>query len=540
MKLETRLRNRRRSAQLRDATNAREAELDELRSRLGADLLAFEDRRDAAIAEIPDWADVDRDEVAALFDARIDDDTPALGPRVVAYGAARVDTFVRVWLSVPGIDPDDGAGPDDVARWEMELGELRARLEEIRNAAREAASAAEKQLGEHLEAVLAALEDARESGEEVLLQGVEEGALEAGADARKKEASLWEEQRERAAIVRDAWAPLEELVFEGVDIAVAGLARLEQLTKRVAADMAAAYPELVDAAHPPGPMRLRKFVMPPPTPVTRDASSPSFVVDDARRVTEPMSAPYETEEFAREVLAAARDTEPPARATPPPLPEPEAESDPVVVETPPLRRPVRPDPTPTPARDSTRDETTHRIRSGWQPVRLLESAMVLGIPVVYTAVLFVATLFYEVGLVSNPYHASDVALPLWLGCAGCVFILPAILGWRVIWNPDWRPRFVRWQRLREDTVMRIDADGLTLGENRLVWDEASALLRKSSRVEPTWVLEVDAPHVHLFFAAEATANEWARRRVDGAPGVPLNAWYIGEDTLLEIARRVQG
>lgn len=529
VKLETRLRNRRRAAQLRELHQNLEGDLETLRSTLGHALNEYEGTLSDALDVLPGWANVDRAQVRELFAITNLGEDVMLGPRAVALAAARVEVFVDAWLG-RGLDPDDPLPLGSLERWSEDLAEVRVLLARVREESRGAAASAENTLGSKLDAVLASLEEAREEREEALLEEVERGNVAAGEAARKREAKLWEEQREKASVMRERWSPLEELVFIGIDSTIGGIDYLEGMVDAVADGMTQAFPDLDPKAARRG-KRVRKITQPPPLPTRRQEGSPSSVVDDARRETEPLDV-FRTEELEREVEALVTsdllplvDEPPPLPAVPPrtkPAPAPPAPARPVATDHP----------------NIVYDEAVFRVVTGWQEVQRAEQLLVLAPPAVYTAFLFIWVLAYHVGIFDrNPFDAWNAALPLFLGCASCLFLLPAILGWRVEWSADWRPSVLRWQRKREDSVLRVAPDSLRLGESDVRWDLARGRMFRSGKVERYWYLELSERGRTVELGAPATdLGAWEACQ-DVTPPRKL-AWHVSEETVLEIAHRV--
>jgi hypothetical protein len=445
--VETRIRIRKRDAVRRTALAELDDRFEELRHELTHALQDFEERVDACIESLPDWAGDELDDVDDAFQIQVGKGDPVrVGPRAAAVLAARLEEWAQIWLSPDGEGPEDGFDDDAGQKWADELDELDDALSQLEREARGAATAAGESLGGKLDELLANLEADREEGEEALEKAVAEGDVDAGEEAREREAKLWEEQRKKAAEVREAWEPLEELAFEGAETTVEYVAVMREILETAVDSMLTAYPELREPARDwvkSDAKRIFKIQPPPKRQKTRDPNSPSFDIDEPRRKTEPLGE-NRTEEYPRT-----------APATPAPVPR----------NTP--APPAREHPT-------SWDEAVFRVWKGWEAVVWTEIALVAGPPAAYTAFLAAVTLAYWGGaLTDNPFHRWAWAFPVFAGLAAYGLVVPLFLQWRVRWTAG-RPHIVRWEEHRRDAVLRIGTDAVELGEQKIHYRTGSA------------------------------------------------------------------
>lgn len=510
-----------------------EQDLDELNSMLAEALADFEGRLESTLAALPSWFDSDDKELGELFLVELPDGDPvSIGPRAASAAAAHVDAFVRARLSTAGGDLPYHFDEQAAAEWRDELDELDDRLGEIERRARKAATSAERELGARLDAALASLDHQREQDEEALRKEVALGRVKPGEQARKKEAKLWEEQREKASALREGWGPLEELPFEGADLTVGTVTRLRKILESAVDALIAAYPELRssagDWAKPTG-KRARKFNVPRPMPKKRDPGSPSFEVDDARRITEPID-PTSTQEYQRHVERPLHDTSPPPIPTATPAP------------------PIRPTPSPsalatTSPADATAplptvDEPAQRVLAGWDRVRASEIALIVGPPIAYIAFLLLATVGYGVGLADeNPFRRWHWAFGVFIGAAAYLIVMPALMSWRVRWDDRW-PILVRYHVTRQDSFVRVAPDAVIVGGERMPFDGVTPDLQRSNvENQRGWALILQKGEQELSFRATATIDRWNDSDIPYVDDVPDSYWNVSEETLLRIAQR---
>lgn len=425
-------------------------ELDALRSDLAAVLNDFEGRLDACIDELPEASSIDPDAIDAAFQVEVgtleEGETVRVGPRAAAVLAALLEDWIEGWISPDGASPEEGFNEQMAADWADELDDLDDALSHLERVARRATTDAEQTLGEMLDEALAALEEEREAAEEELRRQVTEGEVDAGEEAREQEAKLWDEQRQNAAAIRRAWEPLEELAFEGAEVTVAQVARMREILETAVDTMLAAYPELREAARDwvkSDAKRIFKIQPPPKRKKKRDPNSPSFDVDEPRRVTEPLDE-TRTADYPRS-----------AASTPAPTPRPKRREHP-----------------------ATWDEAVFSIWKGWEPVAWTEIALVAGPPAAYMAFLAVMTVAYQVGVLDdNPFHQWAWAFPVFAGLGAYGLVVPLFLQWRVRWD-EGHPHIVRWDEHRRDAVLRVDAEAIELGEQKIHYRTGSARLSK--------------------------------------------------------------
>lgn len=538
------IRNRKRAAKLAGASGALESELDELQTTLSSALTEFEALIDECVDGVPDWANVDREELRELYFTTIADQRVSIGPRAAAIAAARVETFVRAWVS--GDDDGRPASFDDgaAASWGEELDALGALIESVAEQGREAARVADERLSTRLDEVLAQIEEKRESGEsgvdpqlDALRRKLRTGKVGAALLKRQSEADLLEEQRRKSEELREAWAGLEQLAFAGAEMSVDGSERLRGVLESTIEAVVAAYPELASVAEGwvevNQPIRKRQFNAPPPLPAEDREGSPSSVadVDDAHRVTEPI-APTRTEEYARELvsedapeLSGPRvrfDTDPPRTAQDTPLaPAGATATMEVSVALEEFQEPA------------------FRVTTTWQPVPYSEVALVLAPPAVYTVFITGAALLYQLGLWSeNPFRLWPWALPSFGAFALWALGLPAILNWRVEW--DGRvPRPMRLSERRQEGFADIDAVAARIDGHRFDFAVTEATLdRWRSPSGRGWTLTLtDDGGASTMFASEATSARWQDSNAPCDPEEPLGCWRVSEEALLQLADR---
>jgi hypothetical protein len=238
----------RRASILRLTLDGLEADLDDLRDELIDALESFEGELRDATETLPDWLAVEPAALRELFQLPADGERPAsvLGPRTVALAAAGVEQFVQDWLS----DPADTLSTDEAAAYESDFTSRHAVIDRYETFSRHTASDAGKTLADWLDGILTELEDTRERDEAALRQLVSEGAIGKGRDARAEIAQLWEEQRARAAEVKEQWARLERLTFRGLELTIEGLAELRDFLERADAGVRGAYDALEEYSEP--------------------------------------------------------------------------------------------------------------------------------------------------------------------------------------------------------------------------------------------------------------------------------------------------
>jgi len=221
-------------------------ELDDLRDELGEALRSFEGRLRGLSRQTPEWSVVGPDDIRELFDLPIDGsyEEARLGPRAVAVAAAELERFIDHWLA----DEPPESSPDatQLREFSDDAHAFVETLEVIGTTARRRADHAHRRLDDWRDSSFAELNELRESDIEAIQDLIEEGDLESGHDARLERATVWEEQRDRAAELTDYATTLHNLLEEGRDRTVAGLRGLADLFNRTCDALESIHPELAD------------------------------------------------------------------------------------------------------------------------------------------------------------------------------------------------------------------------------------------------------------------------------------------------------
>ena len=195
-----------------------EDDLDDLRDRLAQELDTYEGRIAKASNGMPIWLKIDPAWIREWFQFDFDEMRLVLGPRVVAFGASRVETLFRTNFR------DQSPGES----FAQELEDVTQFLQRLSENTRVGAEEAQEQLADVLDEVLLDIEEKREKDEHALRQLVSSGDVERGEETQKEIADLWEEQRARAKEAKAAWEVLERLVFEGLEHVGEGIEELEE------------------------------------------------------------------------------------------------------------------------------------------------------------------------------------------------------------------------------------------------------------------------------------------------------------------------
>lgn len=385
-----------------------EDDLDDLRDRLAQDLDTYEGRISKASNGMPIWLKIDPAWIREWFQFEFDEMRLVLGPRVVAFGASRVETLFRT--NFVGKSPDES--------FAEELEEVDEFLQKLSERTRIGAEEAQDQLAEILDEVLLDIEEKREKDEHALRQLVSSGDVERGEETQKEIADLWEEQRARAKEAKAAWETLERLVFEGLEYVGEGLEELE---------------EFLDL------MRGLVFGVKPKEKVV--------VPDESSRKTEKL--PTEgTSEWERESAEVWGPTDPDVGPTAPmdsvkefddePVEE-ESDSEPVVeeeaveeeaVEEVVEEEPVEEELEEAPKVVSVRGVAS-RVIDEWAPISALEFLVVAG-PFIVFSIVFGTML--QMG--GTPVWFRPWVFPVGFGTVATWLVLGAIVRhWRMTWPP---------------------------------------------------------------------------------------------------------
>lgn len=385
-----------------------EDDLDDLRDRLAQDLDTYEGRISKASNGMPIWLKIDPAWIREWFQFEFDEMRLVLGPRVVAFGASRVETLFRT--NFVGKSPDES--------FAEELEEVGEFLQKLSERTRIGAEEAQDQLADILDAVLLDIEEKREKDEHALRQLVSSGDVERGEETQKEIADLWEEQRARAKEAKAAWETLERLVFEGLEYVGEGLEELE---------------EFLDL------MRGLVFGVKPKEKVV--------VPDESSRKTEKL--PTEgTSEWERESAEVWGPTDPDVGPTAPmdsvkefddePVEE-ESDSEPVVeeeaVEEEAVEEVVEEEPVEEELEEAPKEVSVRgvasRVIDEWAPISALEFLVVAG-PFIVFSIVFGTML--QMG--GTPVWFRPWVFPVGFGTVATWLVLGAIVRhWRMRWPP---------------------------------------------------------------------------------------------------------
>lgn len=221
-------------------------ELDDLRDELGEALRSFEGRLRGLSRQTPEWSVVGPGDIRELFDLPIDGsyEEARLGPRAVAVAAAELERFIDHWLAEE--PPESSPDATQLREFSDDAHAFVETLEVIGTTARRRADHAHRRLDDWRDSSFAELNELRESDIEAIQDLIEEGDLESGHDARVERATVWEEQRDRAAELTDYATTLHNLLEEGRDRTLAGLHGLADLFNRTCDALESLHPELAD------------------------------------------------------------------------------------------------------------------------------------------------------------------------------------------------------------------------------------------------------------------------------------------------------
>jgi hypothetical protein len=494
---------------LKDCLDEIAFEFDELRSLIGASLREYEERLQLASRGLPEWASGSDENIRKRFlcPALGPFSGVLLGPRAAATVAGKIEEEIRRWF-------DPSSHLEDPAPW-VSLGTristLDASLFEAQEDVRRFVVDLGKKLSNDLEANLEALDDVHSSDMDALR------SRESGpkiAESRETAAQSWEMQRRKAAELREAWAPIELLAFEGADWTVGGTRNLQIILRRAAQMLEALYPEL-----------------------TYDLPNLEF----------NSTPPVVHETWETEKLTPSR---PPSKLTQQPgSKRPLIERSPTGA-TAQKSRPSRTD-------RSTEEKTKTRNRKGaleaqvsietkiartsigWRAIGGMEMFLAVGLPLTWLAALVgwtsVRTLVPAAAALPSPAHefgAATFALAaLWLLAA------PLFRGWK-IGSTAGRRHVVRHVTEDVEAVLRLDEQGALWPEHKHRLENLSTSVQRwESESDGVfgWSLTLFNGHTACaaFFAPERNYTTWDQ---SDAPVVKLDrdAWQITPNALQQI------
>ena len=531
---------RKRESHLADALRVLEEELHVLHADLAGAVTEFEALIAETLAQLPDWIDADHDEIRELFRIDLGDQRLTIGPRAAALVAARVETFVRVWVSPGAQDRPDAFDEEAALAWKAEVDDVRGLVSAVADRGREAATWADEALSTTLDALVAQLdEECAEAADpklDELKRKLRKGKVGTALLTQQTSADLLEEQRRKTEELQLAWAHLEQIAFAGAELGVEASARLDTLLQAAVEAVVGGYPELAEFAgeHVTStPIRARKFNAPPPVPAAdRDGSPSSLIeVDDAHRVSLPIE-PTETLEVGRPRRADGSDA----------LEEPRLRYD-----TEPPRTAQDTPPRPAPTATATIEvsvaveqfrEPAFRVTTAWQHVEHSEVMLALGPPTAYVATLTLLTLAYQVGVwAENPFVAWPQAFPIFFAFAVWAIGFPTFMGWRVEWQGR-RPRALRLTDRRQQGFVDVDQVAVSIDDHRFDFAVSEAALsRWQEKGSRGWTLVLADDETEVLFASEAVSARWEDSNSALASAEPDDEWRISEDALLQIADR---
>jgi hypothetical protein len=220
--------------------------LDKMREELTDALKAFEGRILGLSRQTPDWSVLDPEGVRDLFVLPVDGnlEEARLGPRSTAVAAAQLESFIVEWLSDD--PPDDSPDAQQLRAFSDDAHAFVETLEVIETTARQRTERAHRRLDAWRDSSLAELNELRESDIEAIQDLIDDGDLDSGHDARAERATIWEEQRERAAELTDFAATLHDLLEEGRERTLVGIQQLAELFERACEVLESRHPELGD------------------------------------------------------------------------------------------------------------------------------------------------------------------------------------------------------------------------------------------------------------------------------------------------------
>lgn len=393
-----------------------EMELDALRSSLGRHLTDLEQRFEQAIDGLPPGSQHLVEPVREAFSLRMG--TPMgpipLGPRAVAIAAANVDKFVTDWLGNNGRLRRVEFDGRTMRSFEADLANVENHLRLLEQTARERARESADVLGQLLEDELAGLEHAREEREAVL-----DAVVGARAD-RDMTARLWEEQRRHAELLREAWEPIERILFESHDATASGVTVLRSIMERTMEGVARMHPELSWASDTDPPPPLRSEVR--RRPGAQTSEQPRLGRDT---------------DLIQELARSTLELERPAAT----------ESEPVEVEL------------------VAGEEVCERFQAGWESVGTVETTLGL-LPLVGLlaagGLAAASRLGFDMGVGTFALRAAFVLTAIWL------IGFPIARGWRVSWAA-WRPWPMRWRQTRQESIVRWDESGVFVADRQYPW-----------------------------------------------------------------------
>ncbi|MEZ4461062.1 MAG: hypothetical protein R3E66_15330 [bacterium] len=533
-----------------------EEDLDDLRDELGRYFADYEGRLETVTSRLPHWLELPPAEVRVLFAFEFEGSSARLGPRAVAMGAARVEQMIANLhedLSVESLDQQRQDALDQ--------------LERLERAAREQALDADAALSEMLDAILIELEERREADEIALRELVTTGDVDRGRQARKEIADLWEDQRARARELRDAWEPIEALVFEGIDATVAGVEELKSLVHRAVEGFGGTAHVADEPEHASEEARVteklatqtateewsRETEEPPPAPsaphdletleTPRESEEPKAESVDMNAAPPGSDTQVEEEPDAQppddsDEEAASDDDDPStwqtqldfgptdqmnvsdlvAQDSPQSQPAPEPDQEPV----------EPPAPSAAPESDASgsfddinataeHEETrgrAMRVVEEWRRVRRVEVALISLPMVAFLAIAGTASLPKLLGATpSTDVHRVVPWLFPW-GFAGVVtltFIAMLLRHWRTRWRG--RPELVQWTERPEEVDVVIERGGVRIGSVKYPQRQLSARsYRWESRPDGTFgwavVLTPRTSEPLTFVASERNFTRW--------------------------------
>jgi hypothetical protein len=231
--------NVRRSEILQRTRVGLQEDIEDLRGQLLEALPDYEQRLRRRTDALPEWLVLPGARLRHLFHFSEDSVEPEaiVGPRCVALGAGRLEGFVEDWLE---------PATEELQREQIvaEYAALVAYLESLAAESRRVAAEADDKLERWRDGVLAQLDQRRANDVDALEELVQEGEVGRGGTARQEIADLWEEQRRRARDLQVAWAPIRELVEEGLEASQAGVDELRQMARRARQGLCGADDEL--------------------------------------------------------------------------------------------------------------------------------------------------------------------------------------------------------------------------------------------------------------------------------------------------------
>ncbi len=527
---------RRRREILRRTRMGLHEDLDDLRDELNSDYQRFHRQFTTCHKDLPDWLDIPASELKAPFCL---DDPPALqdclvGPHAVASIATEFESLLHTWLGEEGTDTIplwDGDNSDDGLA--DELSSFETMLLRADDEVQQRTEDGPEGLEQILESIVFELEDRRETDVEALESLIQDGSIDAGRNARREIAELWEEQRRRVDHLQSIWDDLLNLHHRGVSSTLDGLDEFRQFLHRLVdglvgagsldhSPLSQANPSSTDDE--PGPTQpidtefLRDQTsspsgddQPATTPDIADTALMGQAPSDAG-LTEPMDAgptdistaiapesdsPPPTDEPS--TLTEQPEPEPPQNIEPssptqtdshddfddtdPPLPNPEeSPGGPTSWRStsPPTDPDITTDPDPPPSNPDVDEHAPprlrlrlHRQRTGWDEVGTDEILAAFGPPAIFLGVLLLMGILSLFDLAPNPMEWWADTLPgEALPAALGALLLLGLIPWVLRWRPMWhdlRFRWIRRDELIDDVDLKLSASD-RLTVDRTSWD----------------------------------------------------------------------